>query len=58
MALGRRLRVDDTNEHEARNDNEAPRAILIFDIGNPYLTATERDLVRAGTVAVEEYHRG
>jgi Aspartyl/Asparaginyl beta-hydroxylase len=48
---------DDTNEHEARNDSDASRAILIFD-REPYLTATERDLVRAATVAVEEYHGG
>ncbi|MDB6092153.1 MAG: hypothetical protein JWN85_4937 [Gammaproteobacteria bacterium] len=49
---------DDTIEHEAWNDSDAPRAILIFDIWNPYLTATERDLVRAATVAVEEYYGG
>jgi aspartate beta-hydroxylase len=49
---------DDTIEHEAWNDSDAPRAILIFDIWNPYLTETERDLVRAATVAVEEYYGG
>jgi aspartate beta-hydroxylase len=49
---------DDTIEHEAWNDSDAPRAILIFDIWNPYLTATERDLVRAATVAIEEYYGG
>ncbi|CAM3265773.1 Aspartyl/asparaginy/proline hydroxylase domain-containing protein [Sphingomonas antarctica] len=36
---------DDTIEHEAWNDSDRPRAILIFDVWNPYLTAPERDLV-------------
>ena len=36
---------DDTIEHEAWNDSDVPRAILIFDVWNPYLTAAERDLV-------------
>jgi aspartyl/asparaginyl beta-hydroxylase (cupin superfamily) len=42
---------DDTIEHEAWNDSNTVRIILIFDIWNPLLTATERDLVRAMTVA-------
>ncbi|MBX5461880.1 MAG: aspartyl/asparaginyl beta-hydroxylase domain-containing protein [Steroidobacteraceae bacterium] len=37
---------DDTIEHEAWNDSDEPRAILIFDIWNPYLTQVERELVR------------
>lgn len=36
---------DDTIEHEAWNDSDQPRAILIFDVWNPYLTAPERDLI-------------
>ena len=46
---------DDTIEHEAWNDSAAPRAILIFDIWNPQLTALERDLVREATLALKEY---
>jgi len=38
---------DDTIEHEAWNDSDTPRVILIFDVWNPYLDPTERDLVRA-----------
>ena len=42
---------DDTIEHDAWNDSEQIRIILIFDIWNPLLTSAERDLVRAMTVA-------
>ncbi|HEY0749333.1 MAG TPA: aspartyl/asparaginyl beta-hydroxylase domain-containing protein [Steroidobacteraceae bacterium] len=49
---------DDTIEHEAWNDSDAPRAVLIFDVWNPQLTALERDLVRETTVALQEYHEG
>ncbi len=47
---------DDTIEHEAWNDSEASRAILIFDIWNPYLSAAERDLVRGTVTGVNEYY--
>ena len=47
---------DDTIEHEAWNDSEAPRAILIFDVWTPELTALERDLVRETTIALSQYH--
>jgi aspartate beta-hydroxylase len=47
---------DDTIEHEAWNRSDAPRAILIFDIWNPFLTAAERDVVRAATEVVGGYH--
>jgi aspartate beta-hydroxylase len=47
---------DDTLEHEAWNDSDVPRAVLIFDIWSPYLTAMERDLVRAATEGVGEYY--
>jgi aspartate beta-hydroxylase len=45
---------DDTIEHEAWNDSDTPRAILIFDVWNPLLTAAERELI---TTATEEYVR-
>jgi aspartyl/asparaginyl beta-hydroxylase (cupin superfamily) len=38
---------DDTIEHEAWNDADATRVIMIFDIWNPLLSAAERDLVSA-----------
>jgi aspartyl/asparaginyl beta-hydroxylase (cupin superfamily) len=47
---------DDTIEHEAWNLSDTARGILIFDIWNPFLTAAERDLVRALTEAVGEYY--
>jgi aspartyl/asparaginyl beta-hydroxylase (cupin superfamily) len=47
---------DDTIEHEAWNDSDTPRALLIFDIWNPLLTAAERDLIRAATEAVGVYY--
>ena len=45
---------DDTIEHEAWNDSNVPRAILIFDIWNPLLTQAEREMIQT---AVEIYSR-
>jgi aspartyl/asparaginyl beta-hydroxylase (cupin superfamily)/Flp pilus assembly protein TadD len=45
---------DDTIEHEAWNDSDAPRAI--FDVWHPELSTLERDLVRESTVALAEYY--
>jgi aspartyl/asparaginyl beta-hydroxylase (cupin superfamily) len=36
---------DDTIEHEAWNDSDRLRVILIFDVWNPHLSAAERELV-------------
>jgi len=36
---------DDTVEHEAWNDSDAPRTILICDVWNPYLSLEERELI-------------
>jgi len=47
---------DDTIEHEAWNLSDVPRAILIFDIWNPFLTAAERELIRAVTETVGTYY--
>ncbi len=47
---------DDTIEHEAWNDSDTPRAILIFDVWNPCLSSAERDLVRAATEAIGSYY--
>ena len=44
---GRAWVFDDTIEHEAWNDGDAPRAILMFDIWHPHLTGPERALVTA-----------
>jgi aspartate beta-hydroxylase len=47
---------DDTIEHDAWNDSDQVRIILIFDIWNPFLTAAERDLVRAMTIGRGRYY--
>ena len=47
---------DDTIEHEAWNDSDVPRAILIFDIWHPELSAAERDLVRAVVPGIRDYY--
>jgi aspartyl/asparaginyl beta-hydroxylase (cupin superfamily) len=54
--VGTAWAFDDTIEHEAWNDSDAPRAILIFDVWHPELTPLERDLVRESTVALAEYY--
>jgi aspartyl/asparaginyl beta-hydroxylase (cupin superfamily) len=38
---------DDTIEHEAMNEADTPRTILIFDVWNPFLSEAERTLVSA-----------
>jgi aspartate beta-hydroxylase len=47
---------DDTVEHEAWNPSDTPRAILIFDIWNPLLTAAERDMIQTATEIYGEYY--
>lgn len=49
---------DDTIEHEAWNDSDHPRAILIFDAWNPFLNEEERALVRKTMPALAEYYGG
>lgn len=44
---GTAFAFDDTIEHEAWNDSDSPRIILILDVWNPYLTAAERSLLQA-----------
>jgi aspartyl/asparaginyl beta-hydroxylase (cupin superfamily) len=45
--VGETLIFDDTIEHEAFNDSDELRVVLIFDLWNPLLTSAERDLVTA-----------
>jgi aspartate beta-hydroxylase len=47
---------DDSIEHEAWNDSDEIRIILIFDIWNPALSPAERDLVRTLTVGIGRYY--
>jgi aspartate beta-hydroxylase len=45
--VGRPFAFDDTIEHEAWNESDELRAVLIFDVWNPHLTTREREVVAA-----------
>jgi aspartyl/asparaginyl beta-hydroxylase (cupin superfamily) len=47
---------DDTLEHEAWNLSDTPRAVLIFDIWNPLLTAAECDMIKTATEIYGQYY--
>jgi len=47
---------DDTIEHEAWNDSDVPRAVLILDIWSPFVSEAERALVSAATAGVGDYY--
>nr|WP_295661881.1 aspartyl/asparaginyl beta-hydroxylase domain-containing protein [Polymorphobacter sp.] len=49
------LIFDDSIEHEAWNDSDQPRAILLFEIWRPELTAGERAALTAMFGAVNSY---
>ena len=46
---------DDSLEHEARNDGDELRVVLIFDVWNPLLSPAERDMVRTLSAAMREF---
>ncbi|MGH7130219.1 MAG: aspartyl/asparaginyl beta-hydroxylase domain-containing protein, partial [Planctomycetaceae bacterium] len=45
--VGEVMVFDDTIEHEAWNDSDTLRVVLIFDLWNPLLSTQERDMVNA-----------
>ncbi len=45
--MGQGWVFDDTIEHEAWNDADTPRTLLIFDVWNPLLSTAERALIPA-----------
>jgi aspartyl/asparaginyl beta-hydroxylase (cupin superfamily)/Tfp pilus assembly protein PilF len=47
---------DDTFEHEAWNDSDVPRAVLILDIWSPHLSRAERELVSRVSGDVSEFY--
>jgi aspartyl/asparaginyl beta-hydroxylase (cupin superfamily) len=53
---GRAWIFDDTIEHEAWNESDKLRVLLIVDIWNPYLSAAERELVTALLDGVRSYY--
>ena len=48
---------DDTIDHEAWNESDVPRAILIFDTWHPALNDGERALIRTAVPAIKDYYR-
>jgi len=57
LVPGKAWVFDDTIEHEAWNRSDAPRAILIFDIWNPFLSEAEREMVTAATEVIGTYYQ-
>ncbi|MBU1516009.1 MAG: aspartyl/asparaginyl beta-hydroxylase domain-containing protein [Alphaproteobacteria bacterium] len=53
---GKAFVFDDTIEHEAWNDSDQPRAVLILDCWNPFLSAAEREMVTELTAGVSDYY--
>jgi aspartyl/asparaginyl beta-hydroxylase (cupin superfamily)/Flp pilus assembly protein TadD len=53
--VGEVMIFDDTLEHEARNDSDELRVVLIFDMWNPLLSDAEREIMRTLSVAAREY---
>ena len=53
--MGEAWVFDDTIEHEAWNDADALRVILIFDVWNPYLTEAEQSLITAMMQAKQSF---
>jgi aspartyl/asparaginyl beta-hydroxylase (cupin superfamily) len=56
--IGEVLLFDDTIEHEAFNDSDELRVVLIFDVWNPLLTVAEREMVKAMTIAARDFGGG
>lgn len=54
--MGEAWVFDDTIEHEAWNDADETRVILIFDIWNPLLSQAERELISAMMKARNNWH--
>ncbi len=46
---------DDTIEHEAWNDSDKLRVVLIFDIWHPHLTPAEREMITAMTTGLKAF---
>lgn len=51
--LGEAFAFDDTIEHEAWNDSDELRAVLILDVWNPHIAPAERELVRRFYLAAD-----
>lgn len=56
--MGEAWAFDDSIDHEAWNDSDQTRVILIFDVWNPLVTPAERDMVEAMMLAYNEFSAG
>jgi len=56
--MGEAWVFDDSIEHEAWNDADALRVILIFDVWNPFLSEAERDLLTVMMNPRNAYYSG
>lgn len=54
---GKAFVFDDTIEHEAWNEGDLSRVVLILDVWNPLVTEVERDFVRAVCGGVTEFYQ-
>jgi aspartate beta-hydroxylase len=52
---GKAWAFDDTIEHEAWNDSDALRAVMIFDTWHPALSLEERQLIEQLNAALDEF---
>ncbi len=48
---------DDSIEHEAWNDSDETRIILMIDVWNPHVSEAERPLIRELLGGMREYYR-
>lgn len=53
---GKAFVFDDTIEHEAWNDSDEPRAVMIFDIWNPAVSVEERAMVSTTIAGMSEWY--
>ena len=53
--VGETLIFDDSIEHEARNDSDQLRVVLIFDVWNPLLSPGDREMVKRLSAAKREF---
>ncbi|MEH6436009.1 aspartyl/asparaginyl beta-hydroxylase domain-containing protein [Massilia sp. DD77] len=53
--VGKAWVFDDTIEHEAWNDSEQLRVVLIFDVWHPQLSQAERAMITAMTAGINQF---
>lgn len=54
--VGEAFVFDDTIEHEAWNDSDQTRVVLIADIWHPHLSATERELIARTMIEMDAFN--